>query len=722
MKDYSHYQRPCRLSEQTHTFCDRALSGEFGKAMSEHYCAIVDVPGYAELSPFKQVSHCIKAIVEQCPIRLTDGELLAGSATFDKARAHEIPAALKGDDPTLRTFRSHSHLTPHFQKILKRGLRGLEAEIAASREVHTKKQDVDALRYLDVLEENVGYIRFWHKRYLDAIDARIAETDGAVKTRWEEVRENLTRVPYAPAENFREAVQSLWFVFAYLRLTGNWSAVGRFDWMLGPYLKKDLAEGKITLDQAREYVAHFWIKGCEWVDLEPPVGHPDGAGDGQFYQNVVLSGKDADGNDETNEVTYLVLEVLEELAIADYPTSVRISSDSPEKLIRKVAEVTRYGGGLIAVYNNDTVVDGLVRFGYSREEASHFANDGCWEVQIPGKTRFSYWPWDVLAELQQRVLKLGEAGASDLPYKTFDELFDAYKESMRESFYQRTEKPQQFFRPNPVMSLFVEDCIGKARDFGENTQNGAVYWVDAPHAGGIVDAANALQAIEYLVYDEKRMSLNEFMDIVRADWEGNESLRQELRTKLTYYGNGDKNGDAMMHRLYDAYIEIVEERPRYDGKLFPAGISTFGRQVTPEFLDHRTANPDGHKKGEFLSNNISPTPGTDLHGATATLRSYGSLDMRRLPGGTALEIKMSNATVRGDDGLEGLVDLLYAFCDLGCHFMQLDVVDAELLKKAYEDPDAYGTLVVRVSGWSSRFRTLQRQWQKMVVERTEMGY
>ena len=722
MADYSHYKRPRRLSDATHALCGRALAGEFGKAMAEHYCAIVDAPDYEMLSPYTQFSHCIRAIVEQCPIRLVDGELLAGSATLDKARAHEVPAAVKGDDPKKRTFRSHSHLTPHFQKILKLGLRGLEAEIEKSRQFHAQKGDTEGLFYLDVLEENIGYIKFWHQRYLDAIDARVAQTEGDVQERWREVRKNLSRVPYEPAGNFREAVQSLWFTFAYLRLTGNWSAVGRFDWMLGPYLEKDLAEGAVTMDEAREYVAHFWIKGCEWVDLEPPVGHPDGAGDGQFYQNVVLSGKDADGNDETNAVTYLVLEVLEELGIADYPTSVRISKNSPEKLIRKVAEVTRYGGGLIAVYNDDAVVDGLVKFGYSREEASHFANDGCWEVQIPGKTYFGYWPWDVLAELQQNVLKLGEDGPSQLPYETFDELFAAYAAQLTKKFHERTEMPRRLFRPNPVMSLFVEDCIGQARDYGNITGTGAVYHVDSPHAGGIVDAANALQAIKFLVYDEKRMTLNEFMDIVKGDWEGHEELRQELRTKLTYYGNGDKAGDAMMKRVYDTYTHIVGQRKFYQGKLFPAGISTFGRQVTPEFLDHRTANPDGHKKGEFLSNNISPAPGTDLRGATATLRSYGSLGMETLPGGTALEIKMSNATVRGDDGLDGLVDLLYAFCELGCHFMQLDVVDADLLKKAYEDPDAYGTLVVRVSGWSSRFRTLQRQWQKMVVERTEMGY
>jgi formate C-acetyltransferase len=273
-----------------------------------------------------------------------------------------------------------------------------------------------------------------------------------------------------------------------------------------------------------------------------------------------------------------------------------------------------------------------------------------------------------------------------------------------------------------AISLIVEDCIGNATDFGFLRGSGAVYTVDAPHAGGIVDAANALQAINWVVWEQKKMSLNEFIDIVKHDWEGHEDLRQELRTKLTYYGNGDKQGDAMMQRLYDAFVDRICYRKFYNGILFPAGISTFGRQVTDEFLDNRTANPDGHKKGEYLSNNITPTPGTDLRGATAVLRSYGGLDMRKLPGGTALEIKMSNATVRGEDGIEGLMDLMYAFCDLGCHFMQLDVVDKEMLLRAQQDPDNYGDLVVRVSGWSSRFRTLEKQWQQLVIERTDIGF
>ncbi len=712
-----------RLSRFTRDFSERSLKGQYGQALANDYCALIDSEGYQELSPAQRYNRCLKAIVEQAPIRLIDGELLSGSATFELARNHKVPAAFADDPDRTPLFHSKSHLTPHYQKILKRGIRGLEEEIAKSRvRFSDKLPREDKLAYLDQLEIAIGHLKFWHQRYLDAIAQKIATTEGEAQARWQTIHALLERVPYEPARNFREAIQSLWFMFVFQRLTGNWAAVGRFDWMLGPYLKKDLAEGTITLDEAREYVAHFWIKGCEWVDSYSCIGHDDGGGDGQFYQNVVLAGTDANGNDETNEVTFLVLDVLEELRIADYPTSIRLSSKSPEKLYRRVAEITQLGGGLIAVYNDDVVIPALVDFGYCIEDACCYANDGCWEVQVPGKTAFRYWPWDVLADLQQGVLKLADGQPSNLPYQTFDELFDAYTDYLKLRFKERTERCRPENVVNLAMSLIVEDCIGNATDYGALRGSGAIYQVDSPHAGGIVDAANALQAIQYVVYEKKMMSLNEFMDIVKNDWEGQEPLRLHLRNQLTYYGNGDPQGDAMMQRLYDAYVNKVIYRKFYNGTLFPAGISTFGRQVTPEFLDNRTANPDGHKKGEFLSNNLSPAPGTDIQGATATLRSYGGLNMHKLPGGAALEIKMSHATVRGDDGIEALTDMLYAFVSLGCHFMQLDVVDAAMLKKAQENPENYGDLVVRVSGWSSRFRALEEQWQQLVIERTEMGF
>ena len=345
---------------------------------------------------------------------------------------------------------------------------------------------------------------------MEAIDNRIRSTEGELRSRWETVRENLSRVPEMPAENFREAIQSLWFIFAFLRTCGNWPAVGRIDWMLGPYLKKDLEEDNITLDEAREYLAHFWIKGCEWVTLETNPGNRSGSGDGQNYQNIVLGGQDAQGNDESNEVTYLVLDVIEELGLGDYPTSVRISHNTPEKLVRRLAEVIRYGGGILAVYNDDIVIPSLVKFGYSLEEACRYANDGCWEVQVPGKTRFGYWAWDALSLFQLSTLKLKDSAPSNLPYQNMDQLFEAYINDLRNEFirYTEIERDTDKRHVNLIMALLVEDCIARAKDY---MLGGAHYQVSSPHAGGLTYVANALQAIEYVVYEKKMMSLNEFL-------------------------------------------------------------------------------------------------------------------------------------------------------------------------------------------------------------------
>lgn len=707
------------LSEETRAFASRAIAGEFGIEMRSRFCAIIDDTEFSSKSPCERYKIAVNAVVNQDVIRIIEGEMLAGSASFDKTRMAVIPVALSNGDPKERIFRGHDHLTPNFEKVLKKGLCGIETEIMLSMEKH--RDDPRKVEYLDTMLQVLGSFRRWHGKYLSALDDRIAESSGAVKERYVAVRKNLERVPLEAASDFREAIQSLWFTFAFLRALGNWSAVGRFDYLLGEYLENDLAQGKITVDEAREYIAHFWIKGCEWVALESTPGNRAGSGDGQNYQNVVLSGCDENGKDITNTVTYLVLDVIEELRIADYPTSVRISSASDPKLIRRLAEVMKLGGGILAVYNDDIVIPSLVKFGYELSEARLYANDGCWEVQVPGKTNFAYWAWDVLGILHSKTLNLLDGKPSALPFQSFEELYSTYLEHIDELYakYNAAIRNRGENGINPMMSMLVEDCISTATDY---ELGGAHYKVRAPHAGGLPDAANALYAIKHVVYDKKMMSLCEFIDIVKSDFEGKEDLAAYLRTHLSYYGNGDGEGDMMMRRLFGDFTALIGKTKSKNGYIFPAGVSTFGRQITDEFLKFRTANPTGHKNGTFLANNIDPTPGTDISGSTAVLRSYGALNLVDLPGGTALDIKLSPATVRGEEGTEGLTDLLYAFCALGCYFMQPDVVDTEYLKKAQSDPETYGNITVRVSGWSSRFRTLSKEWQQMVIERTEMGY
>lgn len=551
----------------------------------------------------------------------------------------------------------------------------------------------------------------WHKRYLDALDERIAASTGDEQAAYRQVRETLERVPETPAETFREAVQSLWFAYAFQRLMGTWSGIGRIDEMLGPYLARDLGAGRITLDEAREVLAHFWVKGCEWIGAFDTRG----SGDAQHYQNIVLSGVNAAGEDVTNDVTYIVLDIVEELHISDFPIAVRLNTKSPEKLLRRIAEVQRHGGGIVALYNEDIVIPGLVKFGYSLEEARRFANDGCWETIVPGKTAFSYVPFDALALLHE-VLGLKDAAQPAPEYADFDSLYAAYVARLGRQVDHHNAAADGWVRsgpPAPLVSLLVEDCIERGRGYYER---GAHYAVLAPHAGRLANVANSLHVIQRLVFEENYLTLPEFVAILRNDWADNEQLRGLVLNRFAFYGNDDDEADAMMTRVFNDYTELVARVREREGVLRPCGISTFGREIE---WRQGAASPDGHHNGEVLATNCSPSPGTDRQGPTAVIKSYCKLDFTRCPNGATVELKVHPDTVKDDRGLDAMVALMRGFVNLGGMFMHVDVVDTAMLIDAQRHPEKYPNLAVRIAGWSARFATLNKEWQDMVIGRTQ---
>ena len=337
--------RPIRLSGKTRSFALDSLGRKYGldtlKVMS---IVLNDEDGIEEMTPLEQYDLAIQRIAREAPIRICEGERISGAATLGLAIHHRIPAT-HGEKSICSSI---SHLTVDFETVLKHGVNSIKRNAKLSYEKYRgTEKEAFAKSCLNCLEA----FEIWHARYI-----KVLEESPEYKANYE----NLKRVPFEPATNFYEAVQSIWFTFAFIRLCGNWPGIGRLDALLGEYLKKDLAEGKLTLDEAREILAHFFIKGCEWVN-----GQYVGSGDGQHYQNIVLGGIDENGNDVTCEVTYLVLDILEELGISDFPTTVRISKKTDEKLLRRVAEVMRYGGGILAVYNEDLIIEALIKNGYA---------------------------------------------------------------------------------------------------------------------------------------------------------------------------------------------------------------------------------------------------------------------------------------------------------------------------------------------------------------------
>ena len=695
-----------RLPSITREMAARALAGTYGRQMERADFGLSQEI-IADLSPVSRYAETVRLIAQKAPLRVVPLERLAGSAPLLEAPHHLTPAM--GEDP----IRSTSHTTLDFEKALHVGYAGLQEEI--QRRLGRGDLDADGVEQLNGMLVCIDAAGIWHDRYVAELSARVARSDDPERQRYQEVLDVMERVPEHPPQTFYEALQALWEFWEFQRLCGNWSGLGRVDKMLGPFLERDLQTGRITLDDARDLLAHFWLKGAEWIGASSVF--TDRSGDAQFYQNVVLSGVDESGHDVTNPVTFLVLDVVEELHISDFPVAVRVSKNSPDRLWRRIAEVQRTGGGIISLYNEDLVIRALTRFGFPLADARNFANDGCWEVLIPGKTCFTYTPFDTL-ELLQDVLGTHPERPGTPDYTSFEELYATFGErlaaTIRELYQSGICDDVGQVRPTPLLDLWVDGCIEKGRGYNSA---GPRYTAIAPHAGGLVDTANSLYAIKRLVFDQQRVSFGQMRDILQDDWAGHERLQSEVQHSFVLYGNDDDEADAMLARVYDTYVSLCETTERaYPRILRPPGISTFGREVV--WSSHRTATPFGRNAGDILSSNLSPMPGSEHGGPTAVIKSYAKQDFERLPNGVPLDMKLLPTTLRGEVGQEALVTPLKTFVSLGGWYIQPDVVDSDLLRDAQQHPERYPNLTVRISGWSARFATLRKEYQDMVIQRT----
>jgi len=684
------------FSQETYKLAEYMLSGKHKSNMkyaseniNNHFHKDNNIP--KELI----YASCIDFIAKNAPITIEPEAKIVGATAYLEACDHKVPIF---DDFSV------SHTTIDFNIVLKIGLNGIHEKIS---EKILSDSDTSKQITWQAMLKCIDAVYIWHDRYIDKLDELINNSDNP--EHYKEIKTQLKDVPKGPATNFAEAVQSLWFMFCFERLCGNWSGIGRIDEMLYPYYKKDLEKGNITYEKARELLAHFWIKGCEWAYGYDSNKFIQGSGDAQHYQNIVLAGIDTAGNEITNDITYMVLDIVDELHISDFPISIRLNENTPEKLHKRIAEVQRKGGGIIACYNETVVIDALIKFGYSRDEARNYANDGCWEAIIPGKTAFGYTPFDMLQVLQNVLY-------NNKNYNSFEELYIDFEIEVNKEITKLKEECRHNYKsdyPATLISLLVEDCIEKGRGY---YNMGAKYSVNAIHAGGIANAGDSLYALNEMVFNKKTYTYSEYINIIKSNWENNADLQIHVK-KFPKYGNDNKDADEMTKRIYNSYVKISSKIKELDGVLFPAGISTFGREI--DWSKTRRATLDGHLEHEILASNMSPNPGSDIEGPTSTLKSYCKLDFTNLPNIGTLELKLLPESVKGDNGLEAIVSLNKSLVKLGGCFTQIDVVDTQMLLDAQKAPDKYPNLAVRISGWSARFATLDKDWQNMIINRTQ---
>ena len=594
-------------------------------------------------------------------------------------------------------------------------------------EAYSKREELRAMRIAAG-----AIVRFAERYAAEARRLAKKEADHKRKRELEQIAEVCSRVPAQAPRNFWEALQYYWFVHLGVTTELNtWDSFcpGHLDRHLTPFYRQGLADGTLTHERAEELLQCFWIKFNN--QPAPPKVGVTAAESGTYtdFAQINLGGVLEDGSDGVSEVTYLLLDVIEEMRLLQPSSSIQVSKKNPDRFIHRAARIIRTGYGQPSAFNADLIVQELVRMGKTVEDARSGGSSGCVEVGAFGKEAYiltGYFNLPKVLEItlhngrdprtgKQIGLKTGGAAG----FQSFDELFAAFEKQLlyfidiKVRGNQVIERMYAAFMPAPFLSLLINDCIGRGRDYHDG---GARYNSSYIQGVGLGSITDILTALEYHVFDHKSMTMAKMLAMLEADFVGFERERQKLLNKTPKYGNDDDYADGIMRRVFEAYFNAVDGRKNTRGgeyhiNLLPTTCHIYFGSVTG-------ATADGRKAWAPLSEGISPVQGADRHGPTAVVQSAAKMDHART-GGTLLNQKFTPQLLADEAGLDGLVQLIRTYFKLDGHHIQFNVVDAATLRLAQKHPDQYRDLIVRVAGYSDYFCDLSMALQNEIIARTE---
>lgn len=621
-------------------------------------------------------------------------------------------------------------------KIYRKGLLELKAEIEENIARLDFYNDVDALDKQHQLQAMAiaadGMIAF-ARRHADALDCMArSETDGQRRSELVQMAEICRRVPAHAPQTFWEALQAYWFVHVGVITELNpWDAFnpGRLDQHLFPFYRDDIAAGRLTREQAKELLCAFWIK---FNNHPAPPKTGVTAKESNTYVDFALiniGGVTANGADAANELSYLILDVIEEMRLLQPSSMVQLSKKNPDRLIRRALKIVRTGFGQPSIFNTDAIVQELVRQGKRIEDAREGGASGCVEAGAFGREAYFLTGYFNLPKVLEITLnngidprtggRIGPATGDPAGFESFDALFDAWNTQLRHFIDIKIrgnniiEQINARYMPVPFLSLFIDDCIASGRDYNAG---GARYNTSYIQGVGLGSITDALTALKVHVYDRRTIDIARFVAILKANFEGQEDFRRLLLDDTPKYGNDDDTADAIMQRVFEAYYQAVNDRPNTRGgvhriNLLPTTCHVYFGSVIG-------ALPDGRKAGVALSEGISPVQGMDRNGPTAVTRSAAKMDHIRT-GGTLLNQKFLPQVLADDTGIAKLAQLVRTYFRMDGHHIQFNVVDGRTLRRAKQYPDDYRDLIVRVAGYSDYFVDLTEELQDEIVRRTE---
>ena len=624
-------------------------------------------------------------------------------------------------------------------KLYEKGFLDYKADIQASIDSLDYFNDTEAFEKRNQLRgmaKACDAIMLLGARYADyARELAQKEKCDTRKAELLQIAANCDVVPAHKPQTFWQAIQMYWFVHLGVTTELNpWDAYspGRFDQHLNPFYQKDVEEGILDEKKALELLECLWVKFNNQpappkvgITLKESSTYTD-------FANLNTGGITPDGQNGVNDVSYLILDCMDEMKLLQPSSNVQISRKTPQKFSKRACEIARKGWGQPAFYNTEAIVQELMNAGKTLADARRGGTSGCVETGAFGNEAYiltGYFNIPKVFELtlnngydkvskKQLGLQLGYAA----DFKTYDELFDAFKKQMKyfiDVKIQGSNIIEKIFAdcmPAPFLSILTNDCIAKGKDYNAG---GARYNTKYLQGVGIGTITDCLAAVKYNVYDKKNFTMDELMAALDDNFIGHERILNLVKNHSPKYGNDDEYADEIMKQVFEYYQGEVTGRPNMLGGMYRVNMLPTTCHVY--FGEVMMASANGRLAHVPVSEGISPEKGADVNGPTAVIKSCAKMD-HLMTGGTLLNQKFTPSVVAGEEGLNQMASLIRSYFNMDGHHIQFNVIDRQTLLNAQKYPEEYKDLIVRVAGYSDHFRNLSKALQDEIINRTEQSF
>ncbi len=539
-------------------------------------------------------------------------------------------------------------------------------------------------------------------------------------------------VPAHAPRDLWEAIQMYWFVhLGTVTELNGWDSMnpGHIDQHLWPFYQKGIEDGTLTRDKAKELLSCLWIKFNN-QPAPPKVGVTAlESGTYNDFTNINIGGVDRNGENATNDLSYMILEIQEELHELQPGLSIHIAQNTPDEFLLEGIKVIRQGHGYPSIFNPDTYVQEMVRAGKTIEDAREGGCSGCIEVGAFGKEAYLLTGYLNTPKILEITLnngidpetgkKLGLETGDPRSFKTFEELYEAWHKQMvyfvnlKLSVNNYIERMFSLYAPATFLSLYIDDCIEKGKDYYSGGARYNTTYIQCTGLGTITDCFTTLKKH---VFEDKRYTMEEMLDVCASNWENGEKMRQYIRNHTPFFGNDDAYADTIAVRVYDDLVKAIEGRPNTRGG--KTQLNMLSTTCHNYFGSVCGATPNGRLAHFAISDGTSPAHGSDSHGPTAVIKSLGKLDQTK-SGGTLLNVRFVPQLLKRDEDQRKLASLIRTYFKFGGHHIQFNIVDTATLHDAQKHPEEYRDLLVRVAGYSDYFNDMTEQLQNEIIARTE---